>query len=282
MKRSIHRIMLFVLVAAITLPIGLVAYSETGKVKQPPIAPAATQETQLNEADVLISDEIQNLIRQSDPLNAEKNIANYKSMLVALNVHEKFKNEIERLITEGHKLPDILIAYEFLYEEYGEMHELEILVKQKEAGAQWSEIWTTYHQQNPEFIPRSFDSSYLQKHLKLPGISADDIMIADTVSQKTAATFDELMEYRIGGMIWKEINAQYNVLNSQSRLPRLPAAQEQINRLVQESGFTEQQVVKALVIAYKLNMSGEEIIEKVTKGYSKEQIYAEYYEKKYY
>ena len=104
---------------------------------------------------VQISPEIENKIWEQEPAEFNKNLANYKRMLVVLDVHDTYKTEIEKLIVLGKRLPDILIAYQFLNDNYGKLEELDDLLVEKESGKAWIDVFCSYRQNNPEFTPRS-------------------------------------------------------------------------------------------------------------------------------
>jgi hypothetical protein len=233
------------------------------------------------ESNTDIPPEIQDLIRQSDPANFDKNITNYKNLLIKLNVHTKFKNEIERLITAGHKLPDILVDYEFLNDSFGQMQEIEMLVRARESGKSWAAVFEDYNRNNPEFVPGSFEPGYLENLMKTPGITSDDIMIADRVSQKVSKPFKDVLEKRISRMLWKVINAELDVVNAQTKIPHVPVTPEQIDKYT-SSEMEKEKVVLAFVIAMKMEKNVEDIINRIKAGATKEQIYDECYTQKYY
>jgi hypothetical protein len=100
-------------------------------------------------------------------------------------------------------------------------------------------------------------------------------MIADQVSKKTSIPFKEVMQKRIGRQTWREINAEYDIVNGQAELPRVSVEPEKVKKLMQSSGLSEQSIVQAYVTAFKLDSSVETIIEKLKSGYSKARIYSE-------
>lgn len=235
-----------------------------------------------DETSVEISQDILDLIKSSDTDNYTKNVDNYKQLLTKLNVHITFKNEIERHIKSGKKLPDILTAYAFLNDCYGSMTDLEKLVKEKEAGKEWVDIFKAYNKANPEFVPRNFDSQYLEKLLETPGIDQEDIMIADRVSQNTKAAIEEVINKRIEGLSWRLINAQYEIVNGLEKSPHLSVTRSQLTKYTNQTKLSEKQVIEALTIANKLSKSADDVLKLVKQGLSKEEIYSKAYEEKYY
>ncbi|MDQ4682708.1 hypothetical protein, partial [Stenotrophomonas maltophilia group sp. RNC7] len=109
-----------------------------------------------------ISTEVHNVIRQSDPNNYNKNIQNYTDLLIGLNVHSQHKEAIEELLLGGYRLPDIMIAYEYLYHSYGTVEDLKAFLVQKAQSTDWKTVFTQYKQNKASFVPRAFDSDYLE------------------------------------------------------------------------------------------------------------------------
>lgn len=289
MKRlRISRAFIYTIIAALVLQGGFMAYSavssrivgqapqkeETEKEDMP------VKEEKIDTSKIEVCGEIQELIRKSGEAAYESNLDNYKTLLAKLDLHNTFRGKIEALVKEGHKIEDIMIACEFLYEEYGTADFLEKLVKEKEAGKRWENIFRAYMAQNPEFVPKSFEPDYLEELLETPGISKDDIMIADRVSQKVSKPFYEIWERKLSGESWKEVKAGLGILNSLNNLPHVPVTAEQIKKYT-EKGLTEDQVVEALVIAGKMNRAAGEIVDQIVKGMSREQIYAGILEARY-
>jgi hypothetical protein len=228
-----------------------------------------------------LSSETKELIKASNKKDYETNLANYSELLATLQVHEKYADEIERLLIEGHNLPDILTAYSFLNDNFGRLEELEILVLKKEEGKSWTDIFSKYNKENPEFVPRSFEAGYIEEVMKDSTITADDIMLADRVSQKSGKTMQEIMEKRMLGESWKEINAWLDILNGDEVLPRVTVSPEQIDKYV-NAGMDREVVVKGYVIAMKLSKKADTVMKELKEGTRVEELLDSYYTHKYY
>lgn len=241
----------------------------------------SVQPKEFDISSVQISQEIENLIRQSDAANADKNITNYKKLLVECNVPENYRNEIERLMKNGHAVPDILISYEFLFNNFGVIKELEGLIAGKESGKTFAQVFKDYNSKVRAFTPSSFKSGDLERLMKIPGITMDDIMIADRISQRGLKSFEDLIGMRKQGKAWKEINTETGMVNTADALPRVGATSTQVDKYTAGTGLTEKQVLEALVIAGKMGKPNDVIIAEVKAGYGKEDIYAKCYDEKY-
>jgi hypothetical protein len=201
-------------------------------------------------------------------------------MLVSLNVHSKLQGKIEQLLVEGNRLPDILIAYEYIYQQFGTLQEVTALVAQRKSGKQWEAVFSEYNAAQTIFEPRAFEPDYLERVMKTPGLTADDIMIADRISYKTGEPVQELLKKK-ESRDWKDINSELGILFSAAALPRVSITVEQLEKFKQQAGITEQQVAEAFVLAGKLVMKPEDVIGQLKSGMSEAAIYAASYTAKY-
>lgn len=261
-----------ILAAGLLLQTGILAYTSV-------FTGGGTADVDISK--VVVSAEVQNLIKVQEPSEFDKNLNNYKRMIVLLDVHEIFKAEIEKLISEGKKLPDLMIAYTYLNDRYGKLDQVAGLVNEKASGQSWPEIFSQYENENPAFVPTSFDPDYLDSLTKEKSITADDIMIADIVSQNAGIPFADVIKEKASGKPWEDINAVLGIVNGQDSMPRVPVTQEQLKKYVSGDSFNEDRVVETLVTAYKLGLDEKAAIDKAKSGYTSARFFAEALEQKY-
>ena len=252
-----------------------------GKMKDSIVKANKPPKKEIDTSNIEVSEEVLNNIRSSDPGNAEKNMRNYKKLLAEFNVDKQFSQEIEKAIKNGYNAPDIFAAYDFLNENYGQISELDELLKNKKKGLPWSDVFKEYEDIHKEFKPRNFEAGVIEKLLKDSVLTADDVMIADRISQKGLKGFEELLNLRKEGKTWAEINIGLGIVNMQSKFPRFAVTSDQVRVYVKTRGLTEDQVINAIVIAQKMEREEDEIIDKVKSGKKKEDIYSLCYEEKY-
>lgn len=230
---------------------------------------------------IVISEEVLTNIQSSDPEHYDKNLNNYKNLLSRLNVHQAFQVKIERLIQDGRPLPDILTAYEFVYHQSGMFQSVEQFVKQRQSGTMWETIFRSYTRSHPRFAPRAFEPELLESWMKTPGLTADDIMIADRISFESGKPVPQLLAAKNESKSWQEQNAELGIVFSASILPRVRVTAEQLDKFTKKFRMTEQQVVEAFVLADKLGLKPEDVVAKLGSGLAEEAVYAESYTIKY-
>lgn len=230
---------------------------------------------------VSMSKEIEDIIKKSDKKNASKNINNYKIVMAKFEVPDKYKNEVDRLIKAGYKVPDILIAYEFLNKNYGQISDLEKLLNKNKTGEKWGDIFTEYDKSLKEFKPRDFDEKYLDAVMKMPGITPDDIMKADRFDQMGLKDFDGLIKEKSNGKTWKDINQELGILNVFEKARTAFIDNKKVEQYCNETKLAKDIIIKDLSIAADVNKSDDYIINEIKSGKSKESIYADYYSSVY-
>lgn len=229
---------------------------------------------------IKLAADVESTITKQDSTNAAKNIKNFKTLLAERGIPEKLKVEVEKRFKKGYRVPDVLIAYEFLYDNYGQASELEILLDKKKSGKSWVTIFKEYSAAAKPFTPKNFKPGEIDDLVKA-GMTLDDIMIADRISQKGLKGFDELIALRKEGKIWQQINADLEILNTAERLPRIAVTSTQVKEYMTTTRLTEEQVINALTLAQKLGKSDEEMLKKVKSGSKNEDIFAESVSSKY-
>lgn len=267
------KIAIFLLTAGLLLQTGILVFSSVS---------GGSGTGEIDVSSVVISEEIQDLIKEQDRVNYDKNIKHYKEMIILLNVHDEFKNHMENMVRNGKKITDIMTAYTFLHDCYGKISQLESLVEQREAGESWTDVFSEYNRENGAFKPRNFDFNYLESLMEKGTLTADDIMIADRISQNAGVDFSEVISEKESGKSWKDICVYYGIVNGQETIPRVQVTQEQLKKYTAGKLLTEEQVIAALVAAHKLGLDEQEAIDKAKKGYTTEQLFAEALERKYY
>ncbi|EMS69227.1 hypothetical protein [Ruminiclostridium cellobioparum] len=142
-------------------------------------------------------------------------------------------------------------------------------------------MFKDYSTEHKEFIPTSFKPGYLEELMKDPKITIDDIMNADRISQKGLEKFKNIIKAKKEGKTWDEISSKLGLVNTAEKLPRVAISEVQVDKYKKSMGLTEKQVIDALVIAGKLGEDDKTTLNKVKAGNKKDDILAQYYEKKY-
>ncbi|MDT8718753.1 hypothetical protein IAI10_19015 [Clostridium sp. 19966] len=229
---------------------------------------------------ISISDYEDKLIKKADAKNYKRNIENYKKVLVQFSVDEGYRDEIDKLIAEGNNMTDIFTAYDFLNDNYGMLKDLEMLLQEKRKGANWTNIFSKYKAESRNFKPSDFSAEYLNKLLGEYKLTAEDIMLADRVSQLSGKKFEDIIENKRKGKTWSEIKKEIGIINLQADMERVSIASNDVKKYVGEN-FSQQQAMDALVMAKKLNKEANVVVNEIKAGKTQEDIYAEYYAEKY-
>lgn len=274
--KTYSKLFLFVLMLGIAIYAGIAAFAaEDGGVA------GQTGPAGQTASEPVIAQTVLDRIRATDPANYDRHVADYKKLLVSFGAHDSIRQEIEKLVLEGYALPEILIGYEFLHHSFGTVADLRAFAVQQAAGASWKQLFTEYNRNQPVFKPRSFPSDYLEELMGTPGLTADDIMIADRLSASIGRPFEGIIEEKLTSPGWGGITAKAGILFGGDKLPRIQIKNEQLQAFQSESGLSAARIAEAFVIAHKVGKTAEAVVGKLKDGYSPEAVFAESYEQKY-
>ncbi|MCB8818801.1 hypothetical protein [Desulfosporosinus shakirovi] len=254
---------------------------------EPAMRPPVTQAIEFDKpvekeaefSEILVTGDIVDKIKNSDKSKFDKNIAIYEKTLVQLDVPQEFRGQIENLLKKDKKIQNILPIYNFLYDNYGTIDELDKLVVKLDSGGNLADIITEYDNTSLKFVPRDFEDQYLKKLMET--LSVDDIMIADRLSQKGVSKFEDLIARRQSGESWKTINSELGVINTSDQFPKVSLTRAQVNKCMQDNGLNENDAMNVLVMTSKTGKDYATVTSELKNGKKKETIYAEAYTEKY-
>ncbi|MFB9273922.1 hypothetical protein [Cohnella cellulosilytica] len=271
------KLVLILLLLVVTLPAGIVAFAAIGEETQSPTSQQIYESTEK----VVIPRETLERIKAFDPAGYERHLADYKQTIVELRISHKLQAKIEDLLEEGYSLTEILVGYEFLSLNFGTIEQLQELLDKKQDGDAWANLFVAYHRDHPPFSPRSFDSGLLEQLMNAPLLNADDIMIADRISFVTGKAVEEIFESRKAGTPWHEITSEAGILFGDDKLPRVQVTNDQLQKLQNQTGWTDDRITAAIVTAHQAGQEPEKVVEKLKRGTREEAILAEAYETKH-
>lgn len=282
-KKHISRAIILMTLIGLLLQAGFSVYSmidERGFFKNDPITLLRDQSLSPEVVEgIEVSQEVQGIIKAQYAQRYSHYLNLYKYFLTTLNVSPSLQFQVEALLKEGYLLGDIMTGYDFLYHSYGTVDELKSLLRAQQRGQIWTALFKEYNQNN-SFVPRAFDSEYLERLTETPGITSDDIMIADRISQKSGTDFEALIHRLQEGESWRQITEALAILNGSDSLPRVQVTQEKLTSYA-SLGLTEDRIVEALVLANKLGFSEEAVLDLARSGKGEEDILAAGYQEKY-
>lgn len=291
-KRRVIQIAAISMIAALVLQAGVFAYTKVVSTQSSQAAnPAGSVKTadKLQEiakvtassGDAAAEGSAVQAVLNTQPLKSEVVHVSFEQFLNTFGVQDVYRQKIEQLIEGGYTREDVCTAYDFLYQNFGSEADLEALLAAKSKGKTWEQIFTAYTAEQPKFEPRAFDSDELENLMKAQNFTADDIMIGDRLSFVTGKAFKDLISERIETGEWSAIFAREKILYSGKPLPRVQITADQLQQYVQQGTFSEQQVVKAFVLAQKVGEAPGVVVARLKQGASEAEIMADSYLKKY-
>lgn len=208
-------------------------------------------------------------------LESQGLLAIYQEFLVQMNVQTDYVAALEGLIIEGYEATDVMVAYDYLQEDYAPYEQLQRLLDQREDGQSWEAIFIGYKESEGTFVPTNFEQEYLQSLVEVGTLNRDDIMIADHIAYSAEVEPKVIINQRIQGMSVKEICLYYGLIGSEETLPHVSISLDAINRYL-DAGYEEDYIAESYVLAQRVNRSVDTIIDRAKKGVTEEAILADY------
>lgn len=225
---------------------------------------------------VTLTEAVKEALLEQYPEASEQAITMYKQFLIEFDVHPLLQESTDQWLLQGVPLSDMLVAYAYLYHQFGVMEEIEPMLAERSSGKTWADLFTQYQETHAPFVPRAFDPELLERLHDTSGMTSDDIMIADMIAFVTEADVEAIIERKMeSGESWQDITAANGILYGAENLPRVPVRMEQIETFLHSTELTEDQIIEGFVLAYKTGADVESVLQRLDEGSTEETIFAE-------
>lgn len=202
-------------------------------------------------------------------------INTFDQFVAHYNISGGMQNYLTNLKQEGYEEADIRVAYAFLSERFGKKEEMYLLLDQVKSGKSWVNAFKQYDSDKETFIPRTFEMGYLDTVLEA-GATTDDIMICDRLSYASGKEFSNILDRKLSGETFVAISESMNIINTSETLMRVSVTSDDVEDYRELYGITKEQVFQSFVLADKLNVPVADIIAKVRKGQTEQEILGYY------
>lgn len=231
-------------------------------------------------SNVTLDSSLETRIMQRDSTNGNKKIEKIKKEVAELGIEGKLYQKLEELIIKGYSISDVLKATRFLYDNYGNINEIEALLLKRNGNMSWEEIFKEYMESNLEFTPTDFPDGVIDGYIK-KGFTTDDLMIADRLSKKVNLEISKLLEMKAKGKSWKEIKGDFDIVNNEERIKSVRINESDVKAYMEKYNLSDNEVVEAMITADKLDTDEEEAVKQKKDGKKKEEILGKLYEQKF-
>jgi len=225
--------------------------------------------------------EIEEKIRSLYKGNAEKYIKNLKVAVFDYCIPKDYLSKIVEAMEKGKDLNKVLIAYGFIYENYGTISDIDALLTSYTEKGKWANVFKEYHKLYPEYRPSVMNKEVMDKYLVDSSLCIDDLVIAERISQRGLMAFEDLILMKKDGKGWSEIKADLGIINLEDKLQRETIDGSKVEKLIKETNLSEQKLKDAMVFAKKRNKKMDEIINKVKSGSDNDDLLEEYFEERF-
>jgi len=164
----------------------------------------------------------------------------------------------------------ILTIYDCLADNFFAYSDLDAAVKRYMNGESLDNILDYYIEFDRDFKSYNFEEDELEYYMISAGLSAQDIMMADLMSQHCGIPIKEIIDKMLELESWESLTEGYGIINSNRKLHSVDVNSEDILICQNELGLTEEEAIKEIVTADKAKIKKSDIVKmkksKVKKG----------------
>ena len=230
---------------------------------------------EIDTENINLSNEAQGLLKDDNA------IKDYKIIMAQYSPTNELLDVINKKLEDGFDMSDIAVCYSFLYEKNGNIKDLDNLLNQRKKGKSFDKIFVKYNKDNKEFKPSDFEDGFIESQIE-SGLTTDDIMIADEISQKDLGPdIKSLLDRKKSGETWRDIKGKLGFVKLEEEYKSYSITSTEVSDYANETGLTKDQVIEALLLARKNKVDEKTVIEEIKNEKSIEEIYMGIFTERY-
>ena len=171
-------------------------------------------------------------------------IQQFEGFIKEFSVPEVYVEQILALVEQGYSLRDIMVLYDFLEDNFGSMDELESMLAQKKAGANFVQLFDAYIVSKQDYTQKDFPEGEIDRLLSYQFIDIEDILVADIMAQEANVPFDDIMGQLTQGKGWQEVAVSVNMLTCDGEADTIAISNEEIEQYAEQNTVSVQKAAK--------------------------------------
>lgn len=206
----------------------------------------------------------------------------FEGFIKELSVPEAYVGQILALTEQGYSLKDIMVLYDFLEDNFGSMDELESMLAQKKAGANFAQLFDTYITSKQDYTQKDFPEGEIDRLLSYQFINIEDILVADIMAQEANVAFDDIMGQLTQGKSWQEVAVSINMLKCDGKADTIVISSGEIEQYAEQNTVSIQKAAKYVAMEKEAGDTQTKANSRIKIAQkSPAQAFADYLEEKY-
>lgn len=224
----------------------------------------AEQEKEEAAANVMVAEPVK------QKLNADGRAleAGYRNVMAQKAVPATQQSKLESYIVNYENPEPVLILFDYLYDNFFTFDDLDQALARYGAGEPIEDILQTYIDIQEQIQPRDYPHEEIERLVTTPGLSVEDIMIAEILDAHGSVPFYDIINARIAGEDWETLAARYNLINGSAKVQSITVSTSEVEECVKATGLPREQAYERVVGAKKAEVEPEEMVEFVQSGKS--------------
>lgn len=204
-----------------------------------------------------------------EKLNQGKKIENgYRKVMAQKAVPATQKAKLDQYLINGYDPEPVLILFDYLHDNFFTFADLDQALARYGNGEKIEDILQSYIDIQDQIQPRDYPHEEIERLVTTPGLSIEDIMIAEILDAHGSAPFYDVIDARIAGEDWETLAARYNLMNGSAKVQSITVAVNEVEACQEATGLSKEQTYKKVVEAKKAGVESEQIADFAKSGKS--------------
>lgn len=224
----------------------------------------AEQEKEEAAANVMVAEPVK------QKLNADGRAleAGYRNVMAQKAVPATQQSKLESYIVNYENPEPVLILFDYLYDNFFTFDDLDQALARYGAGEPIENVLQTYIDIQEQIQPRDYPHEEIERLVTTPGLSVEDIMIAEILDAHGSVPFYDIINARIAGEDWETLAARYNLINGSAKVQSITVSTSEVEECAKATGLPQEQAYERVVDAKKAEVGPEQMVEFVQSGKS--------------
>lgn len=194
--------------------------------------------------------------------------AGYRNVMAEKAVPATQQSKLEAYLINYENPEPVLILFDYLHDNFFTFDDLDQALARYGAGEPIENILQSYIDIQDQIQPRDYPHEEIERLVTTPGLSVEDIMIAEILDAHGSAPFYDIINARIAGEDWETLAARYNIINGSAKVQSVTVSASEVQECSEATGLSQEQAYERVVDAKKADIESDKIVEFVQSGKS--------------
>ena len=208
---------------------------------------------------VTVSDEVMDSIGNSK--DSLKNINSYKKIVAKKEIPDIKKAKLDQYIERSDNFESLMILYDYMCDNFFTYQDLDNALKKLSDNYDVEDILNEYLQSEQNYESRLYEDGEIDYLLSLPGITLDDLKIAEIISQRGVISFEDYIVKKTNATDWITFSEEIGLINNTGTVQKILLSDQEIKECAEKTGLSEEESAEKIILLKKANVKDDDITE---------------------